>query len=145
MSRRPNYPWIDIRPCPAQGSGRAQGLGGAQGPALVGCGLAMVLLAQFNPATPIAASFGLIGWGSALSIAQRSVGVAPGRRLALVVTVYAALVGLAIAAELDLALRSASTARRLLVAIDAWAALALLITLVRWTFGRLIDPCRPER
>ncbi|MEM9657670.1 MAG: hypothetical protein AAF961_04840 [Planctomycetota bacterium] len=116
-----------------------------QGPALVGGGLAVVLLAQISPAIPIAGSIALIAWGSALAIAHRSLNASLGPKLLLVATTYIALVALALAAQLDLAWRSTSAGWRMLVAADVWAALALLATLTRWIVGKLADPCRPER
>jgi hypothetical protein len=91
----------------------------------------VVIAAQLWSGVPLAAACALAGWGTALAVGRRR-----GLLLATVV-LYAPLCVWAVAAEVDLALRSPSLAWGLLVALDGAVAAALTFSLVRQT-GELV-------
>jgi hypothetical protein len=69
------------------------------GPMLIGIGLAVVLASRLFAGIPIAAAMALIAWGSMLTLRERHM-----HEMVLVLnfTMYAGIVALAIAAQLDL-------------------------------------------
>ena len=69
------------------------------GPLLIGTGLAIVLAAQFLPAIPLATAIALIGIGATLTLERNHHGEL---LLALNFVIYAALVALAITAQMNL-------------------------------------------
>jgi hypothetical protein len=86
-----------------------------------------VIFAQLCPGVPLAAACALAGWGTALAVGRRR-----GLLLATVI-LYAPLCMWAVAAEVDLAMRSPSMAWGMLVALDGAASVALTWSLVRQT------------
>ncbi|HYO25549.1 MAG TPA: hypothetical protein VEQ85_11450 [Lacipirellulaceae bacterium] len=93
-------------------------------PTLLLVGVAIAILAQLWSALPLAGAVALAGWGTALA--------RPARREwnLLVLAVYAPLVVLAMAAQLESA-STASLARQFFAALDAGAAGGLMVLLIR--------------
>jgi hypothetical protein len=83
----------------------------------------------------LATAIALAAWGTALAVGRRR-----GLLLA-AVAVYAPLCVWAVAAEVDLAMRSPSLAWGLLVALDGAASTSLIFSLVRQT-GQLFAAVR---
>jgi hypothetical protein len=86
--------------------------------------VAIVIAAQLMPGVPLATAVALAAWGTALAVGRRR-----GLLLA-AVAVYAPLCVWAVAAEIDLAMRSPSLAWGLLVALDGAACTSLIYSLV---------------
>ncbi len=98
-----------------------------QAPACLLAAVAIVIAAQLVPGVPMAAAVALAAWGTALSVGRRR------GLLVAAVLVYAPLCIWAVAAEVDLAMRSPSLAWGLLVALDGAAGFTLIWSLVRQT------------
>ena len=103
------------------------------GAALIGLGLAIVVVAQLVVGVPVAAAMTLIGWGALLTIlAATRVGV-----LALVnLVVYALLVSFTIASQTHAAQNGVEGKLGLLTLTDNVLAGVLLIGLVWYTLHR---------
>ncbi len=86
-----------------------------------------MIAAQLWPGVPLAGAVALAAWGTALAVSRRR-----GLLLA-TVAVYAPLCVWAVAAEVDLAMRSASLTWGMLVALDGAAGIILSWSLVRQT------------
>lgn len=90
-------------------------------------GVAIVIAAQLWHAVPMCGAIALIAWGTALSVQSRS------GWLILAAGVYTPLAVFAVAAQVDLAVRSPSLAWGLFAGLDAAAAITLFYSLARQT------------
>jgi hypothetical protein len=106
-----------------------------QAPACLLAAVAIVIAAQLVSGVPLAAAVSLAAWGTALAVGRRR------GLLFAAVAVYAPLCVWAVAAEVDLAMRSPSLAWGWLVAFDGAACVTLIFSLVRQT-GQLLAAAR---
>ncbi|NOY40393.1 MAG: hypothetical protein GXP26_00965 [Planctomycetes bacterium] len=107
----------------------------SRGPAFIGVGLIVVLVAHLYPAVPIAAAMMLIGWG-----ATQILGAGNNRNrllLAINLAVYAALGCFVIAAQTHSALNDPASQVSLLLWADHVAALLLLAATAKWVVGHV--------
>lgn len=107
-----------------------------RGAALIGVGLAIVVLAQWQAGVPIAAAIVLIGWGALLSIASRP---HSGVLALLNLPVYGILGSLAIASQTHAALESEAGQVPLPLLMDHAMAIVLLAGLTLHTVHRLLQ------
>jgi hypothetical protein len=94
-------------------------------------GVAIVIAAQLWHAVPMCGAIALIAWGTALSVQSRS------GWLILAAAAYTPLAVFAVAAQVDLAIRSPSLAWGLFAGLDVAAAITLFYSLARQT-GELL-------
>ena len=107
-------------------------------PALIFCGLAVVLWSQVWPVVPIASAVVLIGWGATLAVLNRA-----GRQEWLALTnlaVYLSLTCLTVVAQTNAALTGPAGRVETLVLIDHLAAVALLVIVTRGVLRQVIEP-----
>jgi len=115
------------------------------GPALLGSGLLIVVLAQFWPGWPVVTGIALVGWGAlvALNASPRS------RRqdsLSMVnLTVYSSLGCLAIVAQSHAVLRQGADSVSPAMLFDHAAAIVLMLGLAAHVVRRLSQPLAEER
>ena len=105
-----------------------------RGTALIGVGLAVVVLAQWKAGVPLAAAIVLIGWGALLSILSRQ---RSGMLGLLNLPVYVSLGSFAIASQTNGALRSDDGQVSLLLLVDHTLAIVLIVGLTLHTVRRL--------
>jgi hypothetical protein len=106
-----------------------------RGAALIGVGLAVVVVAQLIAGVPIAAAIVLIGWGALLSIAS-------GPMALLNLPVYGCLGSFAIASQTHAALGGRLS---LLLLVDHALAMVLLVGLTIHTVRRLLPTSADTR
>ena len=106
-----------------------------RGALLIGVGLAVVAVAQWQAGVPIAAAIVLIGWGALLSIAS---GLRSGSLGLLNLPVYGCLGSFAIASQTHAALNSDVGQLSLLLLVDHTLAMVLIVGLTIHTVRRLL-------
>jgi len=104
----------------------------AHAPRCLLAAVGVAIAAQLVPGVPLAAAVALAAWGTALAVGRRR------RLLVATVLVYAPLCVWAVAAEVDLAMRSPSLAWGWLVALDGAAGVVLTWSLVRQTWDAML-------
>ncbi len=115
----------------------------SSGPAFIGVGLVVVLLAYLYPVVPVAAAMMLIGWG-----ATQILGAGNNRSqllLAVNLAVYAALGCFVIAAQSHSALHGPASRVRLLLWADHLAAILLLAAMAKWVIRHVDLPTAINR
>lgn len=111
-----------------------------RGPALIGGGLLLVLLAQIGPGMPVVAPIALVGWGAVLTLQSR---LRTRRQDALSVVhlaTYITLVLLAIVAQSNLVLQEAGGRISPAMLLDHTAAIVLVIGLAAHMVRRICQP-----
>jgi hypothetical protein len=113
-----------------------------RGALLIGVGLAVVAVAQWQAGVPIAAAIVLIGWGALLSIAS---GPRSGSLGLLNLPVYGCLGSFAIASQTHAALNSDVGQLSLLLLVDHTLAMVLIVGLTIHTVRGLLPTSADTR